>query len=192
MSAEDECSICISSLKDPIVVTECGHSFHQLCAETWENSQAAYEKTCALCRSVLKVENCMDVWARATAKEFEVINRYPENVGVFIVYDDEDDEFFGNVDRATWIFEYEHVANVHPNSWMEFFVGLGDTDSLIAFNLAQSGKAHAKIWSEAGDPPTELGFCRRCRAFVYTEDEDMYSHLQGCFAGYSFANTVSV
>jgi hypothetical protein len=44
---EDDCSICMTPLRDNVVLTRCGHKFHSACVTPWLNSH----DTCPLCRN---------------------------------------------------------------------------------------------------------------------------------------------
>lgn len=44
---EDDCSICMTPLRDNVVLTKCGHKFHSACVTPWLNSHG----TCPMCRS---------------------------------------------------------------------------------------------------------------------------------------------
>jgi len=44
---EDDCSICMTPLRDNVVLTTCGHKFHSACVTPWLNSH----RTCPLCRN---------------------------------------------------------------------------------------------------------------------------------------------
>jgi hypothetical protein len=43
------CSICLESLQNGIINTECNHTFHKICLEKWLN----LNNTCPYCRNVI-------------------------------------------------------------------------------------------------------------------------------------------
>jgi len=48
------CSICLESLKSGIIKTDCNHTFHKICLDTWIN----FNNSCPHCRSIInKKEN---------------------------------------------------------------------------------------------------------------------------------------
>ncbi|XP_053154888.1 E3 ubiquitin-protein ligase TRIM7-like isoform X2 [Hemicordylus capensis] len=65
---EATCSICLDFFKDPVTITECGHSFCQAClAQCWGKSDT--ETCCPQCRETIRERNSRPNWQLANIVE---------------------------------------------------------------------------------------------------------------------------
>ena len=171
-----ECSICLDVASSPLT-TCCSHTFCLTCILLWK----ATHNTCPMCRQTLRVS-----WT--TFEDFPdpgplwVERPPPVTVEWPVTLRDMYRRMrMRNRDRV-YMYSRTNPPGLFDH-WKEAFVTLPASDPRkIAFWLANLGLARTSIESVRDEPPSWLGFCATCSAYVTCAEEALNRHKRDCQA----------